>query len=306
MLDLRKVHHVVEIARQGGFARAANTLNITQSALTRSVQIVEDRLGIQIFERGPRGIRLTHEGEEFVKAGTKLLEEAANLERFARGGRTLQKGRVRLGAAPASFRLLWSDALLTFASRYPHIQVETLAEGVDDVGKLLVSGNLDFAIGSLQGLKSNGSLAVEDIATLTVAPFVRRGHPLDDEVHPSIQELLTYPMVGPSEAEPHQLLLNQMAASCNSPFSIPHLLVDSFSMSLRIVERTDAFSFAFSRYTNLESFESTFRVWRDWEPVPPVPLHVVTRTGWLPTPAATALLDLIRTSIRSLSRSDGH
>src|SRR3546814_1918562 len=75
MLDLRKVNHVIEIARQGGFAKAAATLNITQSALTRSVQILEDNLGIQVFERGPRGIRLTREGEQFIEGGTKLLEE---------------------------------------------------------------------------------------------------------------------------------------------------------------------------------------------------------------------------------------
>ena len=50
MLDLRKVNHVIEIARQGGFAKAAATLNITQSALTRSVQILEDHLGIQVFD----------------------------------------------------------------------------------------------------------------------------------------------------------------------------------------------------------------------------------------------------------------
>ena len=88
MLDLRKVNHVIEIARQGGFAKAAATLNITQSALTRSVQILEDNLGIQVFERGPRGIRLTREGEQFIEGGTKLLEEAATLERFARSART--------------------------------------------------------------------------------------------------------------------------------------------------------------------------------------------------------------------------
>src|SRR3546814_18703107 len=87
---LRKVNHVIEIARQGGFAKAAATLNITQSALTRSVQILEDHLGIQVFERGPRGIRLTREGEEVIEGGTRLLEDAETHKRCAR--RTLQSG----------------------------------------------------------------------------------------------------------------------------------------------------------------------------------------------------------------------
>lgn len=303
MLDLRKVQHVIEIARQGGFAKAANTLNITQSALTRSVQILEDRLGIQIFERGPRGVRLTREGEQFIEGGAKLLEEAATLERFARGTRTLETGRVCLGAAPASFRIFWFDILPAFAGQYPGIQVETYAEGVEEIGRLLIAGELDFAIGSLEALKNHGALAVREVTTLSVVPFVRRGHPLDDEAHPSMAELLAYPMVGPSPAEPHRVLMNKMAAESGSPFAVPHLVVDSFSLSLHVVEQTDAFSFAFSRYASAARFEALFRVWRDWQPVPPLPLHIANRAGWSPNAAATPLLKLIEERMLRLSQT---
>src|SRR3546814_15362108 len=66
-------------------------------------------------------------------------------------------------------------------------------------------------------------------------------------------------------------LMNNLANACNAPYSVPHLVVDSFSLSLRIVERTDAFSFAFSRYAAAPEFDETFRVWHGWEPVPPPP-----------------------------------
>lgn len=301
MLDLRKVNHVIEIARQGGFAKAAATLNITQSALTRSVQILEDHLGIQVFERGPRGIRLTREGEEFIEGGTRLLEEAATLERFARSARTTERGRVRMGAAPASFRLFWFEVLPTFAARYPGIEVATTAETVDEISAQLQSGDIDFAIGSLEALRANGALQVENIANLAVSPFVRRGHPLDRAEEPSFEELLAYPMVGPSPADPHRQLMNNLANACNSPYSVPHLVVDSFSLSLRIVERTDAFSFAFSRYAAAPEFDETFRVWHDWEPVPPLPFHIATRTGWNRTAAAKPLIEMLEQRIRRLA-----
>lgn len=301
MLDLRKVNHVIEIARQGGFAKAAATLNITQSALTRSVQILEDHLGIQIFERGPRGIRLTAEGEEFIEGGTRLLSEAATLERFARGARTTERGRVRLGAAPASFRLFWFEVLPTFAARYPGIQVETSAETVDEISRLLQAGNLDVAVGSLEALKGNSAIVVTDIANLAVSPFVRRGHPLDREDHPTFEELLAFPMVGPSPAAPHRELMNQMASDLHLPFSVPHLIVDSFSLSLKIVERTDAFSFAFARYASAEAFDETFRVWHDWAPVPPLPLHIATRAGWHATAAAKPLIEMLTARVQRLA-----
>ncbi|HEX2814579.1 MAG TPA: LysR family transcriptional regulator [Sphingopyxis sp.] len=301
MLDLRKVNHVIEIARQGGFAKAAATLNITQSALTRSVQILEDHLGIQVFERGPRGIRLTREGEEFIEGGTRLLEEAATLERFARSARTTERGRVRMGAAPASFRLFWFEVLPTFAARYPGIEIATTAETVDEISAQLQSGDIDFAIGSLEALRANGALQVENIANLAVSPFVRRGHPLDRAEEPSFEELLAYPMVGPSPADPHRQLMNNLANACNAPYSVPHLVVDSFSLSLRIVERTDAFSFAFSRYAAAPEFDETFRVWHGWEPVPPLPFHIATRTGWNRTAAAKPLIEMLEQRIRRLA-----
>src|SRR3546814_4496864 len=84
-------------------------------------------------------------------------------------------------------------------------------------------------------------------------------------------------MVGPSHADPHTTFINSIASASNSPYRIPHLTVDSFALSLRIVERTDSFSFAFSRYAAAPEFDETFRVWHDWSPVPPMLFHVATR-----------------------------
>src|SRR3546814_5590894 len=64
---------------------------------------------------------------------SKLLEEAATLERFARSARTTDRGRVRMGAAPASFRLFWFEVLPIFAARYPGIEVATSAESVEEI-----------------------------------------------------------------------------------------------------------------------------------------------------------------------------
>src|SRR3546814_19345691 len=77
-------------------------------------------------------------------------------------------------------------------------------------------------------------------------------------------------MVGPSHADPHTTFINSIASASNSPYRIPHLTVDSFALSLRIVERTDSFSFAFSRYAAAPEFDETFRVWHAWSPVPPI------------------------------------
>src|SRR3546814_18690725 len=68
-----------------------------------------------------------------------------------------------------------SDLVLpTFAARYPGIEIATTAETVDEISAQLQSGDIDFAIGSLEALRANGALQVENIANLAVSPFVRR------------------------------------------------------------------------------------------------------------------------------------
>src|SRR3546814_15101673 len=129
---------------------------------------------------------------------------------------------------------------------------------VDEISAQLQSGDIDFAIGSLEALRANGALQVENIANLAVSPFVRRGHPLDRAEEPSFEELLAYPMVGPSPADPHRQLMNNLANACNAPYSVPHPVVDSFSLSLRIVEHPDAFSFAFLPYSPPPEFAHSF------------------------------------------------
>src|SRR3546814_9796536 len=96
-------------------------------------------------------------------------------------------------------------------------------------------------------------------------------------------------------------LMNNLSNAFNAPYSVPHLVVDSFSLSLRIVERTDAFSFAFSRYAAAPEFDETFRVWHGWEPVPPLPFHIATRTGWNRTAAAKPLIEMLEQRIRRLA-----
>src|SRR3546814_20653762 len=90
----------------------------------------------------------------------RSLEEAATLERFARSARTTDRGRVRMGAAPASFRLFWFEVLPIFAARYPGIEVSTSAESVEEISALLKSGDLDFDIGSPGALRGNGELTI--------------------------------------------------------------------------------------------------------------------------------------------------
>lgn len=86
-MSLDQLHAVVTIADAGSLVRAARRLHISQPPLTRKVRALEDELGVELFERGPRGMRLTPAGARLLdRARTILAEvERARAEALAGG-----------------------------------------------------------------------------------------------------------------------------------------------------------------------------------------------------------------------------
>lgn len=294
MIEIRKMRHIVGVAEHRGFARAAEALHITQSALTKSVQAVENHLGIAIFERGPRGVRLTPDGEWFIERAGRVLAELDEMEAGGEAVRDLRRGQLRVGAAPAALDILLRDPLGEFARRFPGVRIEVEANSVEQIGVLLLRGELDLAVGALDSLKVEKGLEVHDLYMAPVAMFVRRGHPLDAASPPSLKELFRYPMIGPTPPEPHHSLFRRMAIELQSPYRQPQIIVGSFAVTQKIIEQTDGFSFVFEEHVDTDTFRARFRSWRNWRPIPPLAIEVAWRSGWKAHRAAQEFIESMR------------
>jgi LysR family transcriptional regulator, regulator of abg operon len=294
MIELRKIRHIVAVAQHRGFARAAEALHITQSALTKSVQAVETQLGITLFERGPRGVRLTADGEWFIERAGRVLAELQELEASGQAARELRQGQLRIGAAPAALDILLRDPLAQFARRFPGVRIQVEANSVEQIGVLLMRGEIDLAVGALDSLKAEKGLEVQELYTAPVAMFVRRGHPLDAARVPSLEELFHYPMIGPTPPEPHHTVFRRMAIELRSPYRQPQIIVGSFSVTQRLIEQTDGFSFVFEQHADTEAFRTRFRSWRNRLPIPPLAIEIAWRSGWQSGRAAQEFIDTMR------------
>lgn len=303
MIELRKIRHFVEVARHSGFARAAEALHITQSALTKSVQSIEQHLGITLLERGARGVRLTPDGEWFMERAARVLAEMEEMEVGGRAVRDLRQGHLRIGAAPASLDTLLRDPLAAFVRRFPGIRVAITANTVEHIGVLLLRGEIDLAIGTLDSLQGEKGLDVRELYTAPVSLFVRRGHPLDSPTPPTMKEIFQFPMIGSMPAEPHHSLFRKLGIQLGSPFEQPQIIASSFSVTQRVIEQTDAFSFVFEEHADSTAFNSRFRSWPDWHPVPPMTIDVAWRTGWQPTRAAQEIINAMSAARQPRPRS---
>ena len=117
-IDLRKLHHVVVLARARSFIKAAEELRLTQPALTRSIQSIEKRFAIRLFDRERSGVALTAVGREFLRRAQSLLIEANDLTRYAERTGKGEAGELAFGltALPAKL-FLASLAIDLFATK---------------------------------------------------------------------------------------------------------------------------------------------------------------------------------------------
>jgi len=168
---------VVDMA---SFSRAGEALDMSQSGVSRAVARLESRLGIRVFERSTRSVRLTDEGRRFYEQVMPLVGALEEATSSAAGGTAAVRGRLRVNIDPFFSRLILGPMLGAFLDSHPGLEVELRSR--DDLGDM-VSDGFDLAIrfGHPQS-SSLVSRKLLDTRMLTVASpsYLRRyGRPTD-------------------------------------------------------------------------------------------------------------------------------
>lgn len=143
-MDLRQLGYFLSIAEHGGFAAAARARYISQSALTRQVQLLEEEIGAKLLERNSRGVVLTHAGEILRERARQLLQDVNQLKEDVQAESEEPSGHLVLGMTPSMRVLIGGAVIEGFLRRYPkvrlsvienlsHVMADSLARGVCDV-----------------------------------------------------------------------------------------------------------------------------------------------------------------------------
>lgn len=130
------------VAHAGSLSGAARELNLTPSAVSRIVTRIEERLGVRLVVRTTRSLRLTAEGESYVRAACRILADLDEAEE-AIADRASPRGHIRVSVATAHGRLTIVPLLAEFIERYPDIAVEIEAS---DLVSDILGGRADVAV----------------------------------------------------------------------------------------------------------------------------------------------------------------
>lgn len=173
----------------------ANTLNTSQSGVSKQIKELEAELGVEIFvRRGKRLVGLTKAGESVVKVVENLLSEADNLKRLSEHFTQQDKGRLVLAATHNQARYILPPVLARFTKLFPDVQIE------------LRQGTPKYVVGTLlRGVADVGlaTEALDEIPELETFPcftwehtvIVPPGHPLARLRAPTLADVAEYPII---------------------------------------------------------------------------------------------------------------
>src|SRR5258705_4710401 len=112
------------VTEAGNFARAAEMLGLTPSGVSRAVARLEARVGVRLFDRNPREVRLTEEGRRFHAQVMPLLADLDEAAAEAAGAAAVVRGRLRVSVDPWFARAVLAAKLQQFLVRYPLLSVD--------------------------------------------------------------------------------------------------------------------------------------------------------------------------------------
>jgi LysR family transcriptional regulator, hydrogen peroxide-inducible genes activator len=195
-LNFHLLEQFVALARTRNFTRAAEELNLSQPALSRAIQKLEEQLGQPVFERKPREVVLTDLGElllERAKGILQLMEDT--FSELSEAGR---RGRLRLGTIPTIAPYFLPSLLSSFAKSHPDISVIVQEDTTENLIKRCSQGEIDLAILALPIIAKY--LEVEPLFDEELLLVLPLGHPLASAKSIEIEAVESYPFVMLSEA----------------------------------------------------------------------------------------------------------
>lgn len=178
-ITLRQFRYFIAVAESGSVAGASRMLAIAQSALTKSIQELEDELGQPLFERSARGMALTPAGHRFLVSARKVIGAVADAARLHRAGSNAgPSGPLAVGVTSLVAGYYLSELLTRFQRHCPDVQVQVTEETPPFLEHLLINGELDVAIMLSNALAEPQALVAETLTRSPSRVWMAANHPL--------------------------------------------------------------------------------------------------------------------------------
>lgn len=215
-METRQLEYFIALANTGSFSKAADTLHITQGALSKSIQALEDAFGGQLFDRLGRRVALTPMGEFVLDRAKRLVLDADNLLRSADACSADVHGVLKLGLGAGPGATLGAPIIRHLIRTYPNLKLKIRRGGAEWLIRDLRDRSIDLLILDGRLLTPADDLVVQTLGSLPGGVICRSGHPLAKEPVVTFEQLLRYPIFNTSVSdEVARMVVSQYGAQAD-------------------------------------------------------------------------------------------
>jgi DNA-binding transcriptional LysR family regulator len=204
MIEIRHLMHAVKLAEHRNFARAAKSLHMSQPALTRSIQMLEERMGKPLFERMRSGVVPTDTGQLLLRRAKAILGQTDDLMREVGNMGTGEQEEIRVAAGPYPAGMVLGPAVVSMLGKRPGLRFKVVVDHWVDTIRKLRERRVDFAL--CEASEAGGAeLQMVPLLRHAVRPVVRAGHPLVQANVKSMKQVMKWPLAITSRLPPRIL-----------------------------------------------------------------------------------------------------
>lgn len=206
---LRQMRAFVALAKTGNFTTAAQTLHVTQSALSGLIKELEQTLGARVVDRSTRRIVLTEIGRELFPLFSQMIDDLDGALANVADHTQLRKGLVRLAAPQLMCCTLVPEAVAAYRASHPDIDVRVADSAVENVIARVLSGESDFGIGPER--EAMPQLEARELFDMPFSLVFPQGHPLEAQPRVTWQDVARYPFIALQGQFTERLLADMQA-----------------------------------------------------------------------------------------------
>ena len=239
--SIRQLRHVLALCEHRNYRRAAESLGLTQSALSVSIRRLEEDYGVPLFERGQSGVTATEFGEILARTARQALGTIDQARREVELLSNLDSGQVVIGSDPWMADSIVAPALARLLRKYPKLRFRLRTHGWDELQEDLLARNVDVYVGSrLENLHSG--IRTQTFALSSPVIICRRDHPLTRLPALYIRDVLPYPLLVPKLPGWYLDWLGEQYGTNRSSEELHDLFLRAEDLTVirRIVRETDA------------------------------------------------------------------
>jgi LysR family transcriptional regulator of gallate degradation len=289
----RRVRAFVALTEQHHMPSVAESLGITQPAVSIAVRQLEDSIGVALFERTSRGMMPTPAGAALALRLKRALAEIRHAVADIASLRGITQGTVTVGALPLGRTSLLPESIAGVVAKYPGLRVATMEGSFETLAASLRAGDLDFILGALRPVEYASDLRGEPLAEDELGIVCRRGHPWAERKQIPPRDLALARWVLPRVNTPNRMLFERALTARGLP--PPNVLVETSDLAVLrgVLLNSDLL-------TAISPSQLSYELGAGLLTLLPVPLRdtrrvigITRRTDSLASPGATILMEEI-------------